>query len=66
MSFNGRIFAKLGKKMLSFANGLPNQQVHHYDSVLGSLSLSPLNGIVPSYSMLIKQAFQPRWWNSPT
>jgi len=65
MSFNGRIFAKLGKKMLSFANGLPNQQVHHYDSVLGSLSLSPLNGIVPSYSMLIKQAFQPRWWNSP-
>src|SRR6267143_1965332 len=66
MSFNGRIFAKLGKKMLSFANGLPNQQVHHYDSVLGSLSLSPSsNGISLSYSILIKQAFQPRWWDSP-
>src|SRR5260370_6787635 len=58
MSFNGRIFAKLGKKMLSFANGLPNQQVDRNDSVLGLLSLSPSNGITPSYSYLIKLAFQ--------
>ncbi len=65
MSFNGRIFAKLGKKMLSFANGLPNQQVDRNDSVLGPLSRSPLNGIMLSYSDLIKQAFQAQWWNSP-
>src|SRR2546425_7729222 len=65
MSFNGRIFAKLGKKMLSFANGLPNQQVDRNDSVLGPLSRFPSNGITPSYSDLIQQAFQPRWWKNP-
>jgi cytochrome c peroxidase len=65
MSFNGRIFAKLGKKMLSFANGLPNQQVDRNDSVLGPLSRPALNGIALSYSDLIKQAFQTQWWNSP-
>jgi cytochrome c peroxidase len=81
MSFNGRTFAKLGKKMLSFQHALTNQQVAPDDSVFfqqPSLNLIgqtvfqgpfpsrfPDNGIGPSYKDLIRRAFQPRWWNDP-
>ena len=81
MSFNGRTFAKLGKKMLSFQHALTNQQVAPDDSVffqqpstnaIGQTvfqgpfpSRFPDNGIGPSYKDLIRRAFQPRWWNDP-
>src|SRR3989442_189623 len=81
MSFNGRTFAKLGKKMLSFQHALPNQQVAPDDSVFfqqPSLNLMgqtvflgpfpsrfPDKGIEPSYQDLIRRAFQPRWWSDP-
>src|SRR3989454_4569331 len=80
MSFNGRTFAKLGKKMLSFEHALPNQQVAPDDSVFfqqPSLNLGqtvflgpfpsrfPDKGIEPSYQDLIRRAFQPQWWSDP-
>jgi len=69
MSFNGRTFAKVGKKMLSFRHALPNQLVAPDDSVFFPLgvfsSRFPDKGIVPSYGDLIRQAFQPRWWSDP-
>jgi len=65
MSFNGRTFAKLGKKMLSFQHALPNQQVAPDDAcssqqpsmnMMGQMvfqgpfpSRFPDNGIGPSY-----------------
>jgi len=63
MSFDGRTFPKLGKKMLSLTP-LGKQQVHPEDSVLGAEAL-PDKGLSVSYKELIQAAFQPRWWDSP-
>jgi cytochrome c peroxidase len=63
MSFDGRTWKKLGKKMLSL-QPLAKQLVASDDSVLGPLSLAPNNGISASYAALIQQAFDPKWWNS--
>jgi cytochrome c peroxidase len=64
MSFGNRSFAKVGKKMLAFQHGLPNQLVASTDSVLGAMSRAPQPGIGPSYQALIKAAFDNRWWGS--
>jgi cytochrome c peroxidase len=63
MSFEGRSFFDLGKKMLSL-RPLALQQVAGDDSVLGSLRASSGLGLATSYADLIRQAFQPRWWDS--
>lgn len=63
MSFDGRTFPKLGKKMLSLTP-LGKQLVHPEDSVLASLSRSPDNGLSTSYEEMIQAAFQPQWWDS--
>ncbi len=65
MSFGNRTFAKLGKKMLAFSHGLPQQLVSPNDSVLGPMSRAPFAGINPSYKALIQTAFKNRWWGSP-
>ena len=41
------------------------QFVHQDDSVLGPLSRSPFRGLNVTYQDLVRQAFQPRWWDSP-
>jgi cytochrome c peroxidase len=64
MSYAGRTFAKIGKKMLALQHALPTQLVALDDSVLGTMSRSPQPGIGPNYQSLIQQAFQPRWWRS--
>ncbi|MBI2851761.1 MAG: cytochrome C peroxidase [Chloroflexi bacterium] len=71
MSFEGRTFAKIGKKVLSPAlKPLSRQKIDPTDSQLGDLADSPtgLKEIAPeenAYVSLIKQAFQDRYWNSP-
>jgi len=63
MSATGRPFVKMGKKMLT-VTPLALQQVSRTDSVLGSLSAAPSNGLTSSYVTMIQAAFQPKWWNS--
>ena len=72
MNFVGRDFRYLGKKMLSLTP-LAKQMVHPQDSVLGNFSRARLNfrgrlcgrkGLDGSYTNLIQQAFQDKYWNS--
>lgn len=63
MSAAGRPFVKMGKKMLSLTP-LALQQVSASDSVLGSMSSAPGNGLSTSYVAMVKAAFQPKWWSS--
>ena len=63
MSASGRSFVKMGKKMLSLSP-LALQQVSPSDSVLGSLSSAPGNGLSSTYVDMVKAAFQPKWWSS--
>lgn len=69
MSWRGRTWPKIGKKMLSLTP-LAKQTVHHQDSVLGvianSTATAPAKGLKVSYESLIRQAFQPRFWNNTT
>jgi cytochrome c peroxidase len=65
MSATGRPFVKMGKKMLMLSP-LALQQVAADDSVLGSLSASPSNGLTTDYVSMIKAAFQNKWWSSST
>lgn len=70
MSFDGRTFPKIGKKVLAAAlKPLSRQKVDPTDSVLGPYADADtgLKPIVPgenAYVTLIKQAFNDRYWNS--
>jgi cytochrome c peroxidase len=68
---NARRFREIGQKLLrqSPQTGFPLiplglQQVHHRDSVLGSLSAAPFRGLFTSYQRMIKKAFREEYWNS--
>jgi cytochrome c peroxidase len=71
MSFRGRTFPQLGRKMLSLTP-LGKQLVHPNDSVLGPLSRAVLsngkttgqNGLSTSYEQMIKDAFLDTFWQS--
>jgi len=65
MSFSGKAFAKLGKKLLSL-KPLAKQLVSSTDSKFGPLSRSPQLGLDTSvtYISLIQAAFNSQWWNS--
>jgi len=59
MSGRGRTFPMLGRKMIN--NGLiplGQQLVHVDDSVLGTLSNAPANGLNTTYDAMIKAAFK--------
>jgi len=66
MSCRHRTFPDLGRKLLSRAP-LEHQKVHHQDSVLGSLSNSTDSNLQPglstTYSTLIKQTFNKKYWS---
>jgi len=74
MSFDGRGFPDVGKKMVSL-RPLAKQFVHPHDSLLGGRSRAILNpdgtlsgqkGLnVATYADMVKAAFQNQWWNSP-
>jgi cytochrome c peroxidase len=56
---------ELGKKLKQL-RPLAKQLVHRQDSVLGSLSLWPLRGLIEgSYENMIEEAFHRVWWDSP-
>jgi cytochrome c peroxidase len=70
MSYAGRSFAHLGRKMLSPAlEPLAQQLVAADDGVLGPYSnqqFGPgVRGTTLRYSDLVKQAIQPAWWDAP-
>ncbi|MDD2902716.1 MAG: cytochrome c peroxidase, partial [Syntrophales bacterium] len=72
MSFQGRDFPSVGRKMLSL-RPLAKQLVHPEDSVLGCLSRAHLifgevvgkKGLsAKNYAVVVKAAFKDEWWNS--
>jgi len=63
MSWIGRSFPELGRKMLSL-RPLAQQEVHKKDSVLGLDRHASGNGIKPQYADLIRTAFVDEWWNA--
>ncbi|WP_454754233.1 cytochrome-c peroxidase [Cupriavidus necator] len=65
MSCAGRSFMKLGKKLLG-QRPLAGQTIAADDSVLGPLELLRNNDQLPTYSELVKKAFRPEYWASPT
>ncbi len=74
MSFGGRTFPDIGKKMLSL-QPLAKQLVHPQDGYLGPYSKATLDargrargtpGITKNYKGLIAAAFQPRYWANNT
>ncbi len=62
MSYSGRTFADIGKKMLHL-KPLGQQQVRADDSVLGSLA-KRAKGLSTSYTAMIEAAFYPKFWDS--
>ena len=65
MSFNGRNFLKLGKKLLHPAVvPLGSQMVDGSDSSLGQMSNGLNKGLNTRYAAMVSQAFQPQWWDS--
>jgi cytochrome c peroxidase len=65
MSWSGRTFPDLGKKMLAL-KPLALQQVDRTDSVLGRLANRRGKGLTTrTYADLVKAAFKPEWWASP-
>ena len=72
MSYRGRTFPLLGRKLLSLTP-LGQQVVHPGDSVLGPLSQAVIlpdgstggrNGLATTYGQLIRDAFQDVFWSS--
>lgn len=63
MSCAGRSFMHLGKKLLS-QTPLSSQTIAADDSVLGPLVAK--KNALPTYSEMVKAAFRPEYWNSPT
>lgn len=65
MSFHGRDFPKIGKKLLNLPP-LTKQLVHPEDSELGKFSNYPETGLRDeiTYKSLIMEAFNSRWWDS--
>ena len=63
MSYAGRTFSLLGRKMVA-ARALALQHVATDDSSLGSLSAMPGTGLNTGYKAMIQAAIQPEWWDS--
>src|SRR3954451_419828 len=63
MSTFGRSLSDIGKKLLSI-RPLASQQISVDDSLLGGMVADNGMGLRRSYADLIKEAFQPGWWNS--
>src|SRR3954454_13543676 len=63
MSTNGRSLSDIGKKLLS-VRPLASQEVSKNDSLLGGDVNASGTGLKTNYADMIRQAFQPQWWNS--
>jgi cytochrome c peroxidase len=63
MAWSGRTMPDVGRKLLSpGVRPLGLQSVSGTDSVLGTLSQG--TGLATTYDQLVRDAFQPAWWNS--
>jgi cytochrome c peroxidase len=63
MAWYGRSMPDVGRKLLSpGVRPLGLQSVSGTDSVLGTLSQG--TGLATTYDQLVRDAFQPAWWNS--
>lgn len=62
MSFEGRSFFDVGKKMVA-ARPLALQRVAADDGVLGAYRHASGLGLVPGYAELIRSAFHDEWWD---
>jgi cytochrome c peroxidase len=66
MSYGGRTWPTIGRKVLSGRRALQNQMVSPQDSVLGELAASrwkPSNkGLTKTYRQMIQDAFHDDWW----
>ena len=69
MACQGLTFADLGRRLLS-AKPLAGQSVHALDSLFGQtpqiLAAKPVKGLNTTYAELIKKAFDPKYWSSPS
>jgi cytochrome c peroxidase len=63
MSWIGRSFPELGRKMLSL-RPLAQQEVHAKDSVFSKERDKSGYGLKTAYAELIRKAFQDDWWNT--
>jgi cytochrome c peroxidase len=65
MSFAGRTWPKLGKKLLTL-RPLAKQQVASDDSVLGALADRAVTGrgLLTDYASMIRAAFRPEFWQA--
>lgn len=64
MSFVGRTFPDLGRKLLDRVP-LAFQEIAGDDSVLGALRTTRGYGMTMTYRTLVQLAFQPEWWSAP-
>jgi cytochrome c peroxidase len=71
MSWDGRAFRQVGRKLLTENGGLMplgRQIVHPQDSALGLLANSRIAvnrpGLATTYVQMIRDAFRPEWWQS--
>lgn len=64
MSCGGRVFADVGRKLLS-RRALATQKVAVDDSALAPYRHSSGLGLADSYATLIQRAFRPEWWSAP-
>jgi len=66
MGCRDRTFPAIGRKML-MRRPLAEQNVHHEDSVLGSLSLSSAGdiqaGLNTTYTAMVRKAFNKKYWS---
>jgi cytochrome c peroxidase len=69
MACQGQTFADLGRRLLS-AKPLAGQTVHGLDSLFGQtpqiLAAKPAKGLNTTYADMIKKAFDPKYWSSPS
>jgi cytochrome c peroxidase len=65
MSWIGRSWPQIGRKMLSM-RPLAKQNVHPQDSSLAGLRHASGKGLNTTYDAMIRAAFRPEFWNSPT
>jgi cytochrome c peroxidase len=63
MSADGRTLSDIGRKLLAL-RPLGTQEVSRSDSLLGAMAAPSGRGLGVSYSELIRQAFQPEWWDA--
>jgi cytochrome c peroxidase len=66
MSFAGRSFPELGRKMLTLPRPLNLQLVDPLDSVLGGIINGGNPGLSTNYTQMIRDAFVDDLWDGPT